>query len=384
MSKVLRKRSASCSDAMMGSIVLRPQTSSGCTNPLCRECTLEQETALHGASLVESRCVQAILSNGEKLDGDKIWTRWNELLALKSDDDANRELALDSSLKRLYSRRDMRVDPDYWTPERSAELHSKGRASPLVMEMTKYVRDMLASSYYPVRCTMGCARMYGRVVYLWKRVDPYECCVAAELDSIWDDFPGDVVGFTPKIYGYDPYCDVMVMEYVRGNTLRSVLQSISNKDMLLLLEVLHSLLGYLWSKYGFLHGDLHSGNIILRPCQEHELVPILSTSGEVERLVSLPFRPVLIDFGCSITNACCRWDVACSPLVTTELDNMRLYNDLHYKGSRCSLVVEIAEKLSRTMKFSESSSYYAPLSYGIKELEHESILKRCRELLTLE
>lgn len=383
MSKVSRRRSASCSDAVLRRSTFLAHAESTCTNPICRECTLEQQPMLQGLALFESRCVQACLSNGEKLDGDKVWERWNELLESKADDDAGRELALDSSLKKLYSMRDVCVQTDYWTLERSVELHSKGRASPLATEMSKYVRRMLPSSYYPVCSTMGRVKMHGVVLYLWKRVDAYECCVAAELDIIWDDFPG-VVGFTPKIYGYDPCCDVMAMEYVRGTTLRSVLETISNKDMLLLLEVLHSLLAYLWSKHGFLHGDLHSGNIMLRPCEEGEQVPILSTSGDVERLVTLPYKPVLVDFGCSITKACSRWDVACSPLATTEIDNMRLYNDLYYKGSRCPLVVEIAERLSRTMRFVNSRSYYAPLCYGIKELEHESILRRCRELLTLE
>lgn len=121
----------------------------------------------------------------------------------------------------------------------------------------------------------------------------------------------------------------MLQEYEDGVTLDSaILTGIDQTDMLLTLMVIHSFLHTAWLRYGFVHCDLHPNNIILKGYDKGQLytVPYLNVVTGESEYVLLPFVPVIIDYGLSVTRQhTALHPLSSSPYQKQAADLFRLY-----------------------------------------------------------
>lgn len=62
-----------------------------------------------------------------------------------------------------------------------------------------------------------------------------------------------------------PLCDFVIYEYVPGISFRDYLITASEQQVKEVLKKIFSALYYAYSKIGFLHNDLHTSNIIIKP-----------------------------------------------------------------------------------------------------------------------
>lgn len=106
--------------------------------------------------------------------------------------------------------------------------------------------------------------------------------VAAQLTQLCRE---EGVQFVPYLCGWEEgesrTSFVSYSEYIDGQTLEEALAGglMTDEDMGCIMILLHGLLNWLWSRVGFVHGDLTTNNIILRKCRSDEPIPIMGPAG---------------------------------------------------------------------------------------------------------
>jgi serine/threonine protein kinase len=171
---------------------------------------------------------------------------------------------------------------------------------------------------------------------------------------------------------------IYYMELVEGVVLGDTLDWLTDVELSLTLAVVHGLLDRLNAHLGFVHGDVSVDNIILRGWSRDRSksyeVPIFD--GETKITITLPFCPVLIDFGISSTRRYCwAWKFA-SPYRGTLMDVRDMYINLTpiFEGS---VVERIQEKLGRVFgsKWRQGPRLAIPIPLTIEGLSHSSLLR---------
>lgn len=174
------------------------------------------------------------------------------------------------------------------------------------------------------------------------------------------------------------------MEYVKGPTLAEAISNdlLDGETFMNALLVIHSFLAYVKRQLGFIHGDLTLNNIVLRGLgsNRHHNVPITTSPSQAEEgiLVTLPFCPVIIDFGVSCTHAySCMTDYL-SPYSNEIVDLVRLYENVFVKGAEDGIISETHRHLSIVLggNWHTSNYYPAPMPLFCDALTHESIIRR--------
>lgn len=141
-----------------------------------------------------------------------------------------------------------------------------------------------------------------------------------------------------KIYYY------MVSEEVKGNSLINELKHITKDDLEHILKTIFSSLQSAWNKLGFVHLDLHLGNIILQKEEK--------------------YLPIIIDFDYSITNQ----------HTNDDYKNKTFLNDiwkllgsltLHLKDQRGELVLDYIEHFIDRHEFQERKEEFANQLFNI-------------------
>lgn len=254
--------------------------------------------------------------------------------------------------------------------------------------MTRVIREIMKQdNLKPVdREPMSAIVADEQEIALEKRVTThYEGVIHRQLCSL---LYGDVylAQLVPSMYGIGD--DLIYLELIPGQSLHQVLsknwRAIDCRTMTLMLIILHSLLDYLNKSIGFVHGDLHWKNIMLRGYGSDKTyqVPILSTDGSYS-LIDLPFVPVLIDFGLSRST---RYNFSYSSgcFSTPLVDVWRLYGTFSVYG--CTLfrdVYTILESLFGRGWAGRQSGYLPPIPVDCLRLSHSRVIEMITPLLKL-
>lgn len=255
------------------------------------------------------------------------------------------------------------------TSSEELKLMQEGRLSTLVDK----IRGMIA--YKLLRRPLTCSHVSdirtarGNTLAIVKVASPEEILICQELDSLCEE---KKLAFVPCYYTH--LSDLLYMEYIEGRTLSRAIRGGLNGDLLnKTLGVVHALLDWLWSSVGFVHCDLHADNIMLRGYKSGKTyeVPLVDSSGSVTKTYTLPFYPMLIDFGNSVTEQHSSWEIAASPIATPCLDVLRLYCALSYDLS--SLVDSIKKKIDKKLYKSDPRTFFPPLELSIEGLSHREL-----------
>lgn len=183
----------------------------------------------------------------------------------------------------------------------------------------------------------------------------------------------------PEFLGVDEKAtNTYYMELVEGVVLGDTLDWLTDRELSLTLAVIHGLLDRLNAHLGFVHGDVSVDNIILRGWSRDRSksyeVPIFD--GETKMMVTLPFCPVLIDFGVSSTTKHCHVWKFSSPYRTTLMDTRDMYMNLVpvFEGG---VVERIQEKLGKVFgsRWRTGPRLAIPIPLTIESLSHASLLR---------
>ena len=99
----------------------------------------------------------------------------------------------------------------------------------------------------------------------------------------------------------DPKEEILLyQEFVEGKTLFETQGEMDEGEMSVIYCYLHSVLSYLYKQLGFVHGDLHSNNVILK--RRRGILPIIDEDGVVLAHLESRWEPVFIDLGMAKTN----------------------------------------------------------------------------------
>lgn len=171
----------------------------------------------------------------------------------------------------------------------------------------------------------------------------------------------------------------LFMQYIEGQTLRE--SSVSTEELNVVLCYVHSVANILWSKGGIVHNDIHGGNIILEGygMDRNYVLPICNGEGEVLHWVTLPFRPVLIDWGMGCSAKINGYSVTCSPLRSPLCDILALYSRLlvgEYKTPGFIHCKKVASPYVRELVRDVAVPILTP-PYGLTlpDLDHSELLQ---------
>lgn len=276
----------------------------------------------------------------------------------------NTSILLQAASKSLYS-----TPP--CTTERDQYTNSLRRA---VLDKTKKL-DYITLSSGEDR-DVSVAEIDGKRAIVRKRHETdVGVLVAAQLTQLCR---GERVEFVPYLCGWEEGDSrtslVSYFEYIDGKTLEETIASglMTEEDMSCVMVLLHGLLDWLWSRLGFVHGDLTTSNIILRRCNEGEMTPIMGPSGVVGAICS-EYCPVLIDFTFSVTNdySSCWGQV--SPVVSPLVDIVRLYH--YFRSVTPGVIVrDVAEHVVSLSPFNDSV-LIPPCGTHVPGLTHSELIK---------
>jgi serine/threonine protein kinase len=207
--------------------------------------------------------------------------------------------------------------------------------------------------------------------------------IARELDQLCQN---KGVSFVPAFYGYCDDPDISIaqndemmyksyVEYIPGVSLMEAIQGgqFKESDLHGCLAVYHTTLDWLWHAIGFVHADLTPYNMMLRHYGEGRTfeVPILDREGNITGVAELPFYPVLIDFGFSVTKNHSRWQASTSPHMSPLCDILRMYYFLNANFSDAQIAKVIA-MLDQYFLF-KPGNFITPLSVSIPGLSHKKL-----------
>lgn len=189
--------------------------------------------------------------------------------------------------------------------------------------------------------------------------------------------------FVPAYYGFSRRKGVYTsyIELIDGVTLtRALHNGMTDGDLIGTLLVIHGLLEQLHQSLGFVHGDLHTDNIMLRGYGLGEMykAPVLMTDDVDPVEISLPFFPTLIDFGLSTTNTYCTITAIASPVGTPLVDVWRLYAltaRAPYRHILPGITDRLLALLAKGWEVRWKDSYIPPLPLECSELSHSSIIE---------
>jgi hypothetical protein len=158
-------------------------------------------------------------------------------------------------------------------------------------------------------------------------------------------------------------------EYIDGNTLGDT--KLNTNLLTAIIAYIHGILSYLYNRIGLVHSDLHWNNIILRKGKASYNLPILMPDGSAKFYISLPYEPVIIDFGLARTNNFATYSVVNSPRSTEMNDIIALYADKKPKTLPGYSYIE--EKIRQEMPL--STIKYLPGDFIFENpITHEEML----------
>ena len=166
------------------------------------------------------------------------------------------------------------------------------------------------------------------------------------------------------------------MERVEGPTMKEAMRAgMSAQDLLSTVYVIHSFLGHLRRSFGFVHGDIKFDNIILRGYGEGKAWTVPVYRGTHVNLISLPFLPVLIDFGQSSTYKYSTATQFPSPFPTEMIDVIMLYKGLGSTDENHPFFLA-AERIGRVVggNWRKATAVHPPIPLLVQEVTHESMM----------
>lgn len=206
--------------------------------------------------------------------------------------------------------------------------------------------------------------------------------------SLTSQYPTDTPLSTCKNDTRLPPVQYIYQEYIRGLTLWDAIEELSIEELHAVLLVIHSALGHMYKKMGFVHCDLSTSNIILRRNANGDPfdIPILTEGGNVEYYIRLNYMPTFIDLGMSVTTNLPAWGVASSPYVTPLSDVVRLYDDLLGQYPKLVDVSPAFERYATAMKYvfgdKVRGCFLAPAGITIDPLTHKKMVGLLGDLVT--
>ena len=167
------------------------------------------------------------------------------------------------------------------------------------------------------------------------------------------------------------------MEDVSSVSLSQAMEDgIDGDDVLIAICSLHSLLGLLHSKTGFCHNDLKADNVLLRGYGQGKKWKVPVVIGERRVLVTLPFLPVLIDFGISCTRKYFSSSQLSSPFLSEMVDVIMLYRELDVEVESDHPFARVTERIEKVCgKGWRTAQYILSLPLRMEELTHASMAR---------
>lgn len=171
-----------------------------------------------------------------------------------------------------------------------------------------------------------------------------------------------------------------VMEYISGLQLSHC--NLSQSLLLGVLAVIHSTLSWLYKKYGFVHCDLRSANIIIH-FKDSEMhgnglysCPIFDQNGDIKYTLKLPVKPIIVDLEMSVTDNFATWDRLASPYAREWMDVARLYTGYKlWKMNEESNVIKYWVSVMSKYFDNFMDNHIPPLDINIEELTHCKMLE---------
>lgn len=209
-----------------------------------------------------------------------------------------------------------------------------------------------------------------------------EALVHKELCDTLEGTP--LSGFVPRFRGmrlsgeeYELY-----MEHVEGPTLHEVMSVISLRDFDRLVSALHGFLALL-GQIGFLHGDLHTRNIILRDYGKGKRYEVPIAVGSLLLSEELSFFPVLVDFGHSVTHRHHMSSLYHGPYLNEMVDVIRFYTCLGKSQGDGSLPSEKVVALIGRVFDTENMVAWVPIPLLCDQLTHTALQRHYVGVLTV-
>lgn len=174
----------------------------------------------------------------------------------------------------------------------------------------------------------------------------------------------------------------LYMEYVPGTSWTHTAPQMTDKDILLVMRVVHGFLSYLHKHLGFVHGDITSNNVHIRGWKGSHTYQVPLIENEVVTMVEMPFVPVLLDFGLSVTRAHSRLSQYYGPQTGTLFDVLLLYASIssfsipHVKRVVATIRVLFGLSWVRHLR---DGFYMPPLPLSCEVLSHDALLSQMKE-----
>jgi hypothetical protein len=153
-----------------------------------------------------------------------------------------------------------------------------------------------------------------------------------------------------KIYYYT------LSEEIKGDSFLYDLSDTDQKDFKNILQVIFFSLRKAWSKLGFVHLDLHLGNIILQKIDH----PILLN----EKIIANHYLPIIIDFDRSITKTNMNLDYQ-NKTILNDIWKLLGILTLYLKDERGILVLDYLEYFIDRYEFQERKEEFVNLWFNV-------------------
>ena len=130
---------------------------------------------------------------------------------------------------------------------------------------------------------------------------PEEAIIEYKNGRILNGIKGEIDNFSYTFYSSDPTREFYI-EYIEGDNLNDfLLKDINEYDVLLVYLQLYISLFIAYTRYGFVHNDLHYQNIIIRDLGSEQIVKYPIRVWNQTYRIRTRYFPVIIDYGLSQT-----------------------------------------------------------------------------------
>jgi hypothetical protein len=217
------------------------------------------------------------------------------------------------------------------------------------------------------------------------RVKPREALLHYELHE-WlskDEELKEMVPRPLRVGFCEPGLVNVSMEYIDCWSLHDAWDNVEERETRDTLIVVHHLLSRAYKETGFTHGDLSTGNIVLRMNEDREEKRTWQVPGDGEvAVLTLPFVPTLIDFEYSSSRSRSYFDAFSSPYRNEGADIVRLYGLLlryfdNTQGPLKAVKDHLAPLLGENWfgKIEHEQLIPAPAPFLHPSLTHEALIR---------
>lgn len=200
-----------------------------------------------------------------------------------------------------------------------------------------------------------------------------EALIHKQLHDTLRDTP--LLDFIPSFRGLLRKRDVyeLYMDHIEGPTLKEAMPSMSLAEFDRVMALLHGFLALL-TNIGFVHGDWHLRNVVLKGYGSHKTYEVPLIVGEEFFFETLPFFPVILDFGHSVTHTYSLASPYHSPYLNTMTDVLRFYSCLGSSGEGTTPVEKVLKRINSLFE-RETEALIVPTPLSCRDLAHESLQK---------